>query len=83
MHALHHKPTLVEYTGLQAADDHFRTGLLFGVDLPDVMIVLTRPAHSLGHFRTAVSPPATVPLTPYNRPKASRGRELNSARRVG
>jgi hypothetical protein len=40
---------MAEYSGLQAAYEHFDTEL-FGDELPDVMIVLTRRAHSYGHF---------------------------------
>ena len=42
-------PTVAEYSGLQAAYEHFNAELFNG-ELPDVMIVLTRRAHSYGHF---------------------------------
>jgi hypothetical protein len=42
-------PTVAEYLGLQQSYDHFNIEL-FGVELPNVMIVLTRRAHSAGHF---------------------------------
>ena len=41
--------TVAEYVGLQAAYDHFNAELFNG-ELPNVMIVLTRRAHSAGHF---------------------------------
>jgi hypothetical protein len=42
-------PTVAEYSGLQVAYDHLNFELL-GDELPNVMIVLTRRAHSYGHF---------------------------------
>jgi hypothetical protein len=42
--------TEVEYGGLQAAYDYFKEHLFKERWLPDVMIVLTRKAHSAGHF---------------------------------
>jgi hypothetical protein len=42
-------PPVAEYSGLQAAYEHFNAELFNG-ELPDVMIVLTRRAHSFGHF---------------------------------
>ena len=41
--------TGTEYSGLQAAYEHFNAELFNG-ELPDVMIVLTQRAHSYGHF---------------------------------
>ena len=42
-------PTIAEYSGLQVAYEHFNAGL-FDTELPNVMIVETRRAHSNGHF---------------------------------
>ena len=41
--------TPVEYSGLQAAYDHFNK-VLFGGKLPDVFITYQRKARSLGYF---------------------------------
>ena len=40
---------VAEYSGLQAAYDHFNAEL-FDNELPNVMLVETRRAHSYGHF---------------------------------
>jgi hypothetical protein len=42
-------PTVAEYSGLQAAYERINAEL-FGNELPNVMIVLTRKPHSNGHF---------------------------------